>query len=304
MSFLLHASSGEHTDVWRGIYEEVLLAGILDTLKIIPFLFLTYLFMEFIEHKASGRIIGFMERAGALGPLAGGLVGAVPQCGFSASASNFYTGRVITLGTLVAVFLSTSDEMLPILISGKISAAAIAAILAYKAAVGILVGFAIDLTLKFMNRKKEPINIDGLCDEDGCHCERGILFSALHHTLSIGAFVLVITFAVNALVYFVGAENLSKIMYDKPFVSHLIAAFIGLIPNCAVSVALTNFAIGGFITVGTMMSGLFSGAGVGLLILFKVNKNLKQNFAVVGIITASAIIFGLLADLLNFSALL
>ena len=304
MSFLLHASTGEHADVWHGIYEEVLLAGILDTLKIIPFLFLTYLFMEFIEHKASGRIISFVERAGALGPLAGSLVGAIPQCGFSASASNFYTGRVITLGTLVAVFLSTSDEMLPILISGKVSTTAILAILAYKAAVGILVGFAVDFALKLMNGKKEPINIDSLCDEDGCHCERGILFSAIHHTLSIGAFVLLITFAVNALVYFVGAENLAKIMYDKPFVSHLIAAAIGLIPNCAVSVALTNFAIGGFITAGTMLSGLFSGAGVGLLILFKVNKKLKQNFAVVGIITVAGIIFGILADCLNFSALL
>lgn len=304
MNFLLHVSGDESGDVWHGIYEEVLLSGLLDTLKIIPFLFLTYLFMEFIEHKASGRIIGFVERAGALGPLAGGAVGAIPQCGFSASASNFFTGRVITLGTLIAVFLSTSDEMLPILISGKISAGAIFAILAYKAAVGILVGFGVDLTLKLMNRKKEPINIDEICDEDNCHCERGILFSALHHTVSIGAFVLVITLCVNALVYFVGAENIAKIMYDKPFISHLIAAVIGLIPNCAVSVALTNLAIGNLITVGTMMSGLFSGAGVGLLILFKVNKNLKQNLTVVGILVASGVIFGLIADLLNFSALL
>ena len=240
MNFLLHASGGESGDVWHGIYEEVLLGGLLDTLKIIPFLFLTYLFMEFIEHKASG----------------------------------------------------------------KISAGAILAILAYKAAVGIFVGFAIDLTLKLMNRKKDPINIDEICDEDNCHCERGILFSALHHTVSIGAFVLVITLGVNALVYFIGAENIAKIMYDKPFISHLIAAVIGLIPNCAVSVALTNLAIGNLITVGTMMSGLFSGAGVGLLILFKINKNLKQNLTVVGILVASGVIFGLFADLLNFSALL
>jgi hypothetical protein len=155
-----------------------------------------------------------------------------------------------------------------------------------------------------MKKSKEPINIDELCDEDNCHCERGILFSAIHHTLSIGVFVLVITFAVNSLVYFVGAENLAKIMYDKPFVSHIIAAIIGLIPNCAVSVALTNFALGGFITAGTMLSGLFSGAGVGLLILFKVNKNIKQNLTVVGILVASGVIFGLIADLLNFSALL
>ena len=155
-----------------------------------------------------------------------------------------------------------------------------------------------------MKRKKEPINIDMLCDEDNCHCERGILFSAIHHTLSIGTFVLIITFAVNALVYFVGADNLAKIMYDKPFISHLIAAVFGLIPNCAVSVALTDLALDGLITAGTMLSGLFSGAGVGLLILFKVNKNPKENLTVMGIITAAGIVFGLLADFLNFSALL
>ena len=129
MTTLLHAHGAESQDVWHRIYEEVLLHGILDTLKIIPFLFFTYLLMEFIEHKASGKTRAFMERSGSAGPLAGGLLGAVPQCGFSAAAANFYTGRVITLGTLAAVFLSTSDEMLPIMISGSIPAKAIFAIL-------------------------------------------------------------------------------------------------------------------------------------------------------------------------------
>jgi len=303
MTTLLHAHGAESQDVWHRIYEEVLLHGILDTLKIIPFLFFTYLLMEFIEHKASGKTRAFMERSGSAGPLAGGLLGAVPQCGFSAAAANFYTGRVITLGTLAAVFLSTSDEMLPIMISGSIPAKAIFAILGYKAGVGMLVGFAIDLTLRLMRRGRPHINIDEICDNDNCHCENGIILSALHHTLTIGGFILIVTLIVNALVLFVGSESLSHVMYGKPLISHAVAAVLGLIPNCAVSVALTNFFIEGFISAGTMLSGLFSGAGVGILVLFKVNKNLKENLAVIGILILSGTLFGFIADLLNFSSL-
>ena len=304
MNTLLHTRSAEYTDVWHEIYEEVFLHGILDTLKILPFLFLTYFLMEIIEHKASAKARDFMERSGAAGPAVGGLLGAVPQCGFSAAAANFYTGRVITLGMLISIFLSTSDEMLPIMISGKISVGAIFAILGYKATVGIFVGFTVDFVLRILRKGKEPINIDRICDEDECHCERGVLFSALHHTVTVGTFILIITLFINAVVLFVGTETVAKIMYDKPFISHFIAALIGLIPNCAVSVALTDFCIAGFITPGTMLSGLFSGAGVGVLVLFKVNKRHRENFAIIGILVLSGFLFGLLADVLNFSALL
>jgi len=303
MTTLLHAEA-EGSDMLHSFYEEVLLHGLLDTLKIVPFLFLTYLIMEFIEHRASAKTRAFMERSGVFGPAVGGLLGAVPQCGFSTAASNFYTGRVITLGMLISIFLSTSDEMLPIMVSGRISAGAIFAILGYKAAVGIFVGFAVDIVLRLVRGKREHINIDEICENDNCHCERGIIFSALHHTLTVGAFVLIITFCINALVLFVGTERISAIMYDKPFISHIIAAIVGLIPNCAASVLLTDFCLEGFITAGTMLSGLFSGAGVGLLILFKVNKRIKENLAVVAILVLSGTLFGFIADLLNFSALL
>ena len=304
MTTLLHTHASEGGDIWHKIYEEVLIHGLLDTLKISLFLFLTYLVMEFIEHKASSKTRLLLEKSGSLGPLVGGFIGITPQCGFSAAASNFYTGRVITLGTLVSVFLSTSDEMLPIMISSKISVPAILSILGYKVCVGIFTGVLVDLILRLMRVSRRPINIDGLCDEDNCHCERGIFFSALHHTLTIGSFVLIITFAINALVLFVGTDNIAKIMYDKPFISHLLASFIGLIPNCAVSVALTDFCLEGLITAGTMLSGLFSGAGVGLLVLFKVNKNIKENLTIIAILVITGTVFGLIADLLNFSALL
>lgn len=304
MTTLLHTHTAEHSDLWHGIWNEVLLSGILDTLRIIPFLFLTYLLMELIEHKAGEKTFRFMYRSGKFGPLVGGLLGAVPQCGFSAAASNFYTGRVITLGMLVSVFLSTSDEMLPIMISGKVPAKAIFAILAYKAAVGILVGFTVDFVLRLIKREREEINIDRICEEVGCKCERGIFLSALRHTVTVGFFILAVTLVINLLVFFVGADSISKILQGIPVVNHLIAAAVGLIPNCISSVVLTDFCLSGFISAGTMLSGLFSGAGVGLLILFKVNKSVKENLLIMGILILAGTVFGFLADLLNFSSLI
>lgn len=282
--------------------EEVLLHGLLDTLKLIPFLLLTYLLMEFIEHKASGKTLGFIRRAGPLGPLPAALVGAIPQCGFSAAAANLYTGRVITLGSLVAVFLSTSDEMLPILLSGGFPAGDILIILAYKIVVAIAAGFAIDGVLRLLGRGKEDINIDELCDADDCHCERGILHSALHHTLTTGLFILLVTLLINAVIFLIGEESLSAIMYGRPVISHAIAAVFGLIPNCAASVTLATLASEGLITAGTMLSGLFSGSGVGILVLFRVNRSVKENLVITAILVAVGFVFGLLADFLPFLA--
>ena len=297
--FLLHAHEGG-----EGWFSEILLSGFVETLKLIPFLFLTYLLMEFIEHKASDKTNEFMNKAGRFGPVVGGALGVVPQCGFCAAASNLYAGRVITLGTLVAVFLSASDEMLPIMLSGDVKIGSLMLILLYKAVVAIAVGLGVDLAMRLMHIKGENINIDEICDNDNCHCERGIWYSALHHTVTITAFVLVMSISINALIFFIGEENLGAIMYDKPFVSHLIASVFGLIPNCAASVALTSFYTEGFITLGTMLSGLFSGAGIGLIVLFKMNKSLKTNLSIVAIIVGAGIVFGLLADLVSLEALL
>ena len=295
---LLHAHSETEGNLLLEILDEVVLHGLIDTLKILPFLFLTYLLMEYIEHRAEDKAERFMQKAGGFAPIVGGALGCVPQCGFSAAASNLYAGKIISLGTLVAVFLSTSDEMLPILIGGEIPPLTVAFILLYKAAVGILVGLILDLALRLLRRKNEIINIDAICENDNCHCEKGILHSAIHHTVTITAFVLVTTVVINALVFFVGEESLGAILYDKPFVGHLIAAVFGLIPNCAASVALATLCAEGLITVGTMMAGLFTGAGVGLLILFRINKNIKENLLVVGVLLVTGVVFGMLGDLL------
>ncbi len=277
---------------------EVVWHGLLDSLKLLPFLFLTYLLMEFIEYKAEDKAERFMQRAGFCAPVIGGFIGAVPQCGFSAAASNLYAGRVISVGTLLAVFLSTSDEMLPILISGNIEIGKILAILGYKAAVGALVGISADIIIKLILRKKQKINIDAICDNDSCHCEKGILHSAVHHTVTIFIFVFIVTLIINALVFFIGEDTLAGIMYDKPVISHLIAAVFGLVPNCAASVVLATLFGDGLITAGTMMSGLFSGAGVGLLVLYKVNKNLKENILITLCLVLIGTLFGILGDLI------
>ena len=293
-----------HSHAGGGIaefFEEVVLHGVKDTLFIIPFLFLTYLLMEFIEHKSGGRAERFMKRAGRFAPIVGGALGVIPQCGFSAAASNFYAGRVITLGTLVAVFLSTSDEMLPILLSGSVGLGRAALLVLYKLVVGVAIGLILDAVLRFLQKNDAEINIDNICENDNCHCERGIFHSALHHTITITVFVFIFTLIINAAVFFVGTEVIAEVLDGVPVLSHIIAAILGLIPNCAVSVALATFYTNGFISVGTMLSGLFSGAGVGLLVLFKVNKNQKENLLAVVTLLVSGIVFGLIGDLIfNF----
>ena len=294
---LLHASA-QGGSLFEEILIEVLWHGFLDTLKILPFLFLTYLLMEFIEHRAEDKAQLFMQRAGRFAPCVGGALGTVPQCGFSAAAANLYAGRVISFGTLLAVFLSTSDEMLPVLLGGKIPVTTVLLIVLYKAVVGIVVGLSVDFVLRLLKKEECDIDIDRICDNDNCHCERGILHSAIHHTLTIAAFVLAITVALNALVFFIGEDNLGEIMYGKPVIGHIIAAVFGLIPNCAASVVLATLCSEGLITAGTMMAGLFSGAGVGVLIMFKVNRNLKENLLMVLLLVIVGVSFGMLADLI------
>ena len=292
---------------WLGevgaFFEEVVLHGILDTLKPALFLFLTYLLMEFIEHKAADKAARVMHKAGSFGPLVGGALGAIPQCGFSAAAANLYTGRVITLGTLVAAFISTSDEMIPILLAGDVDFAVVLSIIVYKIVAGILAGVIVDVVIRLLGVKRVEINIDEICEEDECHCERGIVYSALHHTLTVSLFILAVTLVINAVVFFLGEDALSKYAFDIPVLSHLASAFVGLVPGCATSVALTKLGVSGFITSGAMVSGLSSGAGVGLLVLFRMNRHTKENLAVVGLLVLFGVVFGLVADLLPFMAL-
>ncbi len=274
-------------------------------LVLLPFLFLTYLAMEFMEHKTAGKVQTVIKKGGRLGPLFGGLLGALPQCGFSAAASGLYAGRVITLGTLIAIYLSTSDEMLPILIAevGEIGVAPIIKILALKVIIGMVAGFLVDLC--FRPQKEEHSHIHEMCEHDHCHCEEGesIWKSALVHTVKIFVFLILITFAVNLLLECLGEDVLENLILNKPIIGQILAGIVGLIPNCASSVVLTRLYLEGAMSFGACMSGLLVGAGVGLLVLFRANSDKKDTLKVVLLLYAIGVVVGILLELAGMNVL-
>jgi len=267
--------------------------SVIDTIKILPFLFLAYLLMEYIEHKTTKKAQEAIQKAGKIGPVIGGLVGAIPQCGFSVVATNFYAARIISLGTLFAVYLSTSDEMLPILLSESVPLPTILGILFIKFIIGIIAGFAIDLSISLFRKKKKvegkqeenKIQNEEMCDHDHCECkEDGILKSAIKHTLSIFLFIFIITFVLNIVIELVGEDNLAGIISNQPILGPLLSCLVGLIPNCAASVVLTQLWIENMISLSTMIGGLLTNAGVGLLVLFRVNKGIKKNIGIISLL--------------------
>ena len=287
---------------------EVALDALIDSVKLLPFLFITYLAMEYLEHKTSDKSNQLVERSGKIGPLYGSLLGIVPQCGFSAAATNLYAGRVITLGTLIAIYLSTSDEMLPILISEKVSIPLILKILFVKVVIGMIAGFAIDfIHQKFLRftHMKDPHHlpdIHHMCEHEHCHCdEKGIFPSALKHTLEIFVYILVISFVLNLVIAYIGEDTLSSFILNRPVIGELAAGLIGLIPNCAASVVITQLYLEGLLSAGPMMAGLLVSAGVGLLVLFKVNDHPRENLKILGLLYAIGVVSGLLIELFGIT---
>lgn len=287
---------------------EVALDALIDSVKLLPFLFVTYLAMEYLEHKTSDKSNQLVERSGKIGPLYGSLLGIVPQCGFSAAATNLYAGRVITLGTLIAIYLSTSDEMLPILISEKVSIPLILKILFVKVVIGMIAGFAIDfIHQKFLRftHMKDPHHlpdIHHMCEHEHCHCdEKGIFPSALKHTVEIFVYILVISFLLNLVIAYIGEDTLSSFILNRPVIGELAAGLIGLIPNCAASVVITQLYLEGLLSAGPMMAGLLVSAGVGLLVLFKVNDHPRENLKILGLLYAIGVVSGLLIELFGIT---
>ena len=285
---------------------EVLLHGVVDTLKLVPFLFITYLIMEFIEHKVESVSDRFMRRSGMVGPLIGSVLGIIPQCGFSSTAANLFGSGLITMGTLIAVFLSTSDEMIPILLSSSVELITVVNIVVYKVIVSLIIGFVVDRILKLVASYTHPIQIDNFCEDADCRCEEenNIWKCSLRHTATITIFVLVVTLLLNMLIFFVGEDSLATIVQGKPFLSHFISSIMGLIPNCATSVILSTLYVDGIISVGTMISGLLTGSGVGLLVLLKIHKHKKENIFIVLTLILVGCIFGIVADIPFVTALL
>lgn len=277
---------------------DIILDAVLDTVKLVPFLFLTYLAMEYLEHKTSTKILLAVQKAGNFGPLIGGVLGAVPQCGFSAAASSLYAGKIITLGTLMAIYLSTSDEMLPILISEQADIKLILLVILAKAGIGVLWGFLCDFVFFRNINAREHIHIHTLCEEDHCHCEKGIWSSAFKHTLQIALFILIINFGLTWLMDVAGEDVLSNLILNSKVFGPLIVSFIGLIPNCAASVVITQLYLSGAIGVGTMMAGLLTGAGVGWLVLARASHSVKKTLGVVGLLYVFGAISGIIIELI------
>lgn len=277
---------------------EVFIDTGLDSVKLLPFLFLTYWIMEYIEHKTGDKTRKFLQKSGKWGPIFGSLAGLLPQCGFSAAASNLYAGRIVSMGTLIAIYLSTSDEMLPVLISESADTALIVKILAIKLIIGLAAGFCIDFCSRACNgAKKVQADIHSLCEHEHCHCEKSIFRSALHHTAQIFFFLVVVSLALNLVLFWKGEEVLAGLLLNRPVIGQLLAGMVGLIPNCAASVVITQLYMQGAMSFGAMMSGLLVGAGVGILVLCRVNHNKKENLKIIGLLYGIGVAAGIVIEL-------
>ena len=276
---------------------DLLLDALIDTLKLLPYLLVTFLLLEYLEHKLSKKNEKILTKNKKYGPIVGGLLGGLPQCGFSAMASNLFSSRVITIGTVIAVFLSTSDEMLPIMIGEQMNILSILEIIAFKVLIGIIVGLVVDIIYN-KNHKNAHHEIHSMCEEEHCECEHdGIVLSSIKHTIKIGFFILVANIIIGLLMYYISEDKLSHMLLHKNILTYFLSSLIGLIPNCASSVIITELYLSNLITLGNLLSGLLTGSGLGILLLFRTNKNLKENVTILSIVYFVGVIIGIIVDL-------
>ena len=261
---------------------EVIADSCADSIRLLPFLFFTYLVMEYLEHRAGERMQDVIRKSGKAGPAIGGLLGVFPQCGFSAAASNLYAGRIISL--------------LPIMISENVGLPIMGKILAVKVFFAVFAGFGIDLVYR---RKDKDMQIEHLCERHHCHCERGIWKSALHHTLEVFIYILLISFVLNLVIALIGEETLGALILHQPVAGVLIAALVGMIPNCAASVIVTKLYLGGVLGAGALIAGLLSGTGVGYLVLLKVNDDRRENLRILFLLYGIGVMAGVIVEFMN-----
>lgn len=273
---------------------EVIQDTLLDTIKLLPFLFVAFLIIEFIEHKLSNKQENIISKSGKLGPIVGALLGAVPQCGFSVLATNLYVTRIISLGSLISIYLSTSDELIPLMISHNAPLTKILSIVSIKVVIGIITGFLIDLFIR-KTTKSDFV----LCEDEDCDCDHSIIKSSLIHTLKIAFFILIITFLINILFHFVDLSFLESALKNNKILTPFIASLIGLIPNCASSVMISELYLNNLISLGTTLSGLLTGSGVAIMVLVRKNKNISENLFIIGLIYIIGVIWGLLFNFIG-----
>ena len=277
--------------------KEVILDTIIDSLKLIPFLLVAFIIIELLEHKLNNKTKNIITKSKKVGPIIGSLLGVIPQCGFSVMATNLYITRIITLGTLISIYLSTSDEMLIIMISEKVEISLILKILLIKIFFGIVYGLIID---KIINKKKKDKETNyELCDEEHCDCNHSILLSAIKHTLHITLFIFIITLIINTIFTLLGDNYLSKILLNNSILSPFITSLIGLIPNCAASVILTELYLNSSISLGALIGGLLTSSGSSLLVLIKNNKSKKENLSIILLLYVLGVLSGIIIELIS-----
>ena len=300
-NLLLHTAGQGRSGFWSQVGDAAL-DGLTDGLWSIPILFIAYLLMELLERSRrfnEGILHGYSRKAG---PALGGILGIVLQCGISGAAATLFSTGSITVGTMLAVFFATSDEMLPIMLShlSDVGLSRLLLIVLSKAAMGIVLGYLADLILhRFIRSQKD---IHSFCAREHCACddeEGNVFVSALKHTLKIAVMLVVVNFALNLLFTFIGVERLSGTILSKPVLGELIVGLFGLIPNCSVSVVITESYLSGVLGPGCLFAGLLSNAGIGLLVLLRTNKNQKENIAVIGVLYGLSVLTGLAVHLVS-----
>jgi len=279
---------------------DLLVDILVDNLLLLPFLFPTYLVLEAIEAHAGGALERTLGRARRWGPLVGALSGAVPQCGFSAAAASLYAGGVITVGTLVAVFLSTSDELVPVLVSKKMPIALLVKIVGLKVAFGLVAGLAVDAFLRARGARAPSPHVEELCEHSRCGCteHKGIVVPALIHTAEIFFFILMVSGAIELALHFAGEDVLNSFVLNRPFLGELLAGLAGMLPNCAVSVAFAQLYAEGCMSAGALMAGSLAGSGLGLLVLFRTHRRMKDNLMILAAVYVFGVVFGHIAGYL------
>ncbi len=276
--------------------KDIIIDTLVDALKILPFLFLTFLLLELLEHKLNNKTKNLIKKSGKFGPVIGSLLGVIPQCGFSVVATNLYITRVISLGTLFSIYLSTSDEMLPIMLSQNAPLNIILLILFIKIMCGIFFGFVIDYIFRRKNNSNYNYNV---CEDEHCHCRHSIIKSSIKHTLNILLFILIVSFCLNILFLYIGNDIISKVFMKNTIFGPFLGSLIGLIPNCGSSVILTQLYLENVINLGTSISGLLTGSGVALLLLFKNNKNLRENVFILVTLYLIGVLVGIITEFLS-----
>ena len=296
-----------HTHIETSIHSvsdvfDNLFHSFLETLKILPFLFVAFLIIEFLEHKAQDKVKHLFTRAGGAGPLIGTLLGCIPQCGFSVMSANLYSSHVIALGTLIAVFLSTSDEAIILLATSQNGSAEILKLVITKIIIALVFGY----TIYFIEKKTHKghhhhHHAHDLCEHDHCGCEEngGVLRPALIHTVKVYGFVLLFTIVIDMVVALIGTDNFSAILLSNSVFQPFLSALIGFIPNCASSVLLTHLYIEDTLSFGSLIAGLCTNAGAGLLILFRDKSKIKSNLKIVGLLYICSVVPGIILHIVE-----